>query len=135
MGRSDLFLRLEIMKKIVGLAVLLSTMWFGVMAMAYSMLLTSVTSQIINSWPNKKLLNYGYLEQLKDILPGIALAVAMGAVVSLANLLPVGEWARLAVQVPAGIAFYVLGSALLRLESFGYMRGLARERIGGRKNG
>ena len=59
----------------------------------------------------------------------------MGSVVSLANLLPVGEWARLAVQVPAGIAFYVLGSALLRLESFGYMRGLVRERIGGRKNG
>ena len=135
LGRSDLFLRLEIIKKIVGLAVLLSTMWFGVMAMAYSVLLTGVASQIINSWPNKKLLNYGYLEQLKDILPGIALAVAMGAVVSLANLLPVGEWARLAVQVPAGIAFYVLGSALLRLESFGYMRGLARERIGGRKNG
>lgn len=135
MGRSDLFLRLEIIKKIVGLAVLLSTMWFGVMAMACSMLLTGVASQIINSWPNKRLLNYGYLEQLKDILPGIALAVAMGAVVSLANLLPVGEWVRLAVQVPAGIAFYVLGSALLRLESFGYMRGLARERIGGRKNG
>ena len=135
LGRSDLFLRLEIIKKIVGLAVLLSTMWFGVMAMAYSVLLTSMTSQIINSWPNKKLLNYGYLEQLKDILPGIALAVAMGAVVSLANLLPVGEWVRLAVQVPAGIAFYVLGSALLRLESFGYMRGLVRERIGGRKNG
>ena len=135
MGRSDLFLRLEIMKKIVGLAVFLTTMWFGVMVMAYSLLLTSVLCQIINSWPNKRLLNYGYLEQLKDILPGIVLAVAMGAVVSLANLLPVGEWARLAVQVPAGIVFYVLGSALLRLESFGYIRGLAHERIGGRKNG
>ena len=56
MGRSDWFLRLEIIKKIVGLAILLSTMWFGVMAMAYSLLLSSVLSQIINSWPNRKLL-------------------------------------------------------------------------------
>ena len=56
MGRSDWFLRLEIIKKIMGMAILLSTMWFGVMAMAYSLLLSSVLSQIINSWPNRKLL-------------------------------------------------------------------------------
>ena len=69
MGRSDWFLRLEIIKKIVGLAILLSTMWFGVMAMAYSLLLSSVLSQIINSWPNRKLLKYGYLEQVRDFAP------------------------------------------------------------------
>ena len=67
MGRSDLFLKLEIIKKAVGLAFLLSSIWFGVMAMAYTLLITSVISQIINSWPNKKLLGYSYLEQLKDI--------------------------------------------------------------------
>ena len=78
MGRSDWFLKLEIIKKVVGLTILLSTMWFGVMAMAYSLLLGSVLSQIINSWPNKKLLNYGYLEQVRDFAPGILLAVIMG---------------------------------------------------------
>ena len=55
MGRSDWFLRLEIIKKIMGMTILLSTMWFGVMAMAYSLLLSSVLSQIINSGPNRKL--------------------------------------------------------------------------------
>ena len=78
MGRSDWFLRLEIIKKIMGIAILLSTMWFGVMAMAYSLLLSSVLSQIINSWPNRKLLGYGYLEQVRDFAPGILLAVGMG---------------------------------------------------------
>ena len=58
MGKSDIFLKLEIIKKIVGMALLLSTMWFGVMAMAYSLLVSCVLNQIINSWPNKKLLNY-----------------------------------------------------------------------------
>ena len=52
-------------------------MWFGVMAMAYSLLLSSVLSQIINSWPNRKLLGYGYLEQVRDFAPGILLAVGM----------------------------------------------------------
>src|SRR5699024_6113251 len=51
LGRSDLFLKLEIAKKIVGLTILLCTMRHGVMAMAYSLLLSSVLSQIINSWP------------------------------------------------------------------------------------
>lgn len=83
MGRSDWFLRLEIIKKIMGMAILLSTMWFGVMAMAYSLLLSSVLSQIINSWPNRKLLGYGYLEQVRDFAPGILLAVAMGICVYL----------------------------------------------------
>ncbi len=50
------------------------------------MLVSSVLSQIINSWPNKKLLNYGYLEQLKDIFPGIALAVVMGFCVNMVGL-------------------------------------------------
>lgn len=58
MGRSDLFLKLEIIKKIVGLIAIAVTVPISVMAIGYSLLFTSVTSQIINSWPNKKLLNY-----------------------------------------------------------------------------
>ena len=71
MGRSDLFLKLEIIKKIIGLTVLFSTMWFGPLVMAYSLVFVSLCSQIINAWPNKKLLDYSYFEQLKDILPNI----------------------------------------------------------------
>lgn len=121
MGRSDLFLKLEIVKKVVGLAVLLSTMWFGVMAMAYSLLFTSVLSQIINSWPNKKLLNYGYLEQLKDILPGILLAVAMGCCIYPIQWLGLPDIVTLLVQVPLGAVIYVVGSIVFKLESFQYL--------------
>lgn len=49
MGRSDYFLKLEIAKKIVGLGLLFSTMWFGVLAMAYSLLVNSVLSQGITA--------------------------------------------------------------------------------------
>ena len=121
MGRSDLFLKLEIIKKIVGMALLFSTMWFGVMAMAYSLLINSLLCQIINSWPNKKLLNYGYLEQLKDILPGILLAVVMGACVYPIKFLGLPDLLTLCIQIPLGAVIYILGSKLLKLDSFEYL--------------
>lgn len=85
MGRSDLFLKLEIAKKIVGMILLLSTMWFGVMAMAYSLLVSMITCMIINSWPNRQLLNYSFKEQMIDIFPSVTLAVVMGIAISFIN--------------------------------------------------
>ena len=128
LGRSDLFLILEIIKKVVGLIVMFSTIWFGVMVMAYSMLFTSVTSQIINSWPNKKLMNYGYLEQLKDILPGILLAVVMGIFVKLIEFIPIAMplIVTLILQILVGATIYILLSKLFKLESFEYLLSIVK---------
>lgn len=127
LGRSDLFLKLEIAKKIVGLTILLCTMRHGVMAMAYSLLLSSVLSQIINTWPNRKLLRYHYLNQLADILPALLLACAMGLAVYCIQFLGWGDLPTLCVQVPVGAALYLAGSALLRLDSFLYLRSTAEK--------
>lgn len=121
MGRSDLFLKLEIIKKIVGLAFLLTTMWISPLAMAASLLISNVISQIINAWPNKKLLNYSYLEQVKDIVPNIALSVVMGAIVYCVNFLHLGSIITLAIQVLLGAVIYILGSKLFKFESFEYL--------------
>lgn len=129
MGRSDFFLKLEIIKKIIGLSVLLISMNISVMAMAYSLLFTSVTSQIINSFPNKKLMNYSYLEQLKDILPGILLAVFMGGCVWTVTLLNLSPIITLLIQVPLGGIIYIGLSALLKLESFTYCLGIVKPMI------
>lgn len=121
MGRSDLFLKLEIIKKVVGIVLLLSTMWFGVMAMTYSLLIGSVLSQIINSWPNKKLLGYSYLEQLKDTFPAICIAVVMGVCIFPLQLLPIPNVLILLFQVLLGVVIYLFTSAILKLESFVYL--------------
>lgn len=126
MGRSDWFLRLEIIKKTMGMIILLSTMWFGVKAMAYSSLLTSVLSQIINSWPNRKLLNYGYLEQVKDFAPGIILAVFMGLCVYIIGYIPLNDGATLIIQIIVGAAIYIGMSAILKLEEFEYLIGMIK---------
>ena len=121
MGRSDLFLKLEIAKKAVGMILLLVTMRISVIAMAYSMIVSSISSQIINSYPNWKLLGYSYLEQLRDILPSILLAVVMGGCVSLFSFLPLGNLTTLLLQILLGGAIYLAGSAFFKLESFEYL--------------
>lgn len=121
MGRSDYFLKLEIIKKIIGIILLLSTMWYGVMAMAYSLLISSFCSQIINSWPNKKLLDYGYLEQIKDILPSIALASIMGICVYAVYFFEFGDIITLCLQVALGVMIYICGSKMFKFEEFEYI--------------
>lgn len=120
-GRSDLFLILEIIKKVVGLIAILVTMRISVMAMAYSLLVTSVLSQIINSWPNKKLMDYSYFEQLKDMLPQIALSVTMGIIVLSVNLLWFTPMITLLIQVPLGVIVYIALSKIFHVDSFEYM--------------
>lgn len=126
MGRSDLFLKLEITKKLVGIIILISTMWFGVMAMAYSLLLSSVLSQVINSWPNRELLKYGYLEQLKDVLPGISIAVLMGLFINAIEWFHLSTGVTLLIQLPLGAIIYIVLSVIFHLESFEYLLGIIR---------
>ena len=126
MGRSDYFLKLEIMKVFVSLTALFATMNISVEAMAYSLLFTSVASQIINSWPNWKLLNYSYIDQLKDILPTILLAVFMGGCVYLLQFLGLPDIITLILQVLLGAAIYIAGSMLFKLESFSYILEILR---------
>ena len=123
LGRSDIFLKLEIIKKVVGISVLLFTMQYSVMAMAYGMLLTGVLGQIINSWPNRKLLGYGYLHQLRDLLPSIALAVIAGAAAYGVGMmqLPIHLVLVIALQIIVGAVTYLALSYLLRIDSLLYL--------------
>lgn len=121
MGRSDINLILEIIKKAVGLASVLITMWISVEAMAYSLLVVSILSQIINAWPNRKLLGYSYLDQVKDMLPQIGLSLLMGTVVYCITFLKLNDILTLLIQIPLGAAIYIGGSVLFRIDSFSYM--------------
>ena len=127
MGRSDIFLKLEIIKKIVGLVLLVATMKYGVMAMAYSLLVSGILGQIINAWPNSKLLNYNYFEQVKDILPSVLLSAFMGVCVFAMNALNLSSAVVLLMQVIAGVVIYAGGSILFKVETFTYMLGIVKQ--------
>lgn len=133
MGRSDLFLKLEITKKIIGIALLLSTMWINVMAMAYSLLVSTLIASFINAFPNSKLLRYNYFEQIKDILPAILLSAVMGIAVFAINFIGLTDVLTLLIQVPLGVIIYIVGAKLFKMESFEYVLNLLKSFLGRRK--
>lgn len=126
MGRSDLFLKLEIIKKIIGTAALLATIWFGPFVIACSLLVTTVINQVINSWPNKNLLGYKYIDQVKDMLPQMGLTCLMGAAVFCVTFLKLPDVITLLIQVPLGVVIYFGCSKLFHIDSFEYILGVAK---------
>lgn len=127
MGRSDLFLILEILKKAVGLAALVVTMRMGVLYMALSRIFTGVFSQLVNAFPNSRLLGYSYLQQLRDMAPSILLSAAMGLLVYPISLLQLADSLCLLLQIVLGAGIYVLGSWLLKLDSFSYILAIIKK--------
>lgn len=118
LGRSDIFFKLEVAKKIAGLISVLIALPFGPFAMAIAYFATMPFNAMINAFPNKKLMNYRYREQFVDILPSFALSLAMGCVVYMIGMLPFNIYLKLLVQVVTGVIIYILGAKIFRFESF-----------------
>lgn len=126
LGRSDLFLKLEILKKSVGLLLLIVTMRYGALAIAYGQLLSGLICQLINAGPNKKLLEYGYWEQIKDMLSSVILAVFMGICVGCVAFLQWSSLLILVTQISIGIIIYIGASIIFKLDSFVYLVNLVK---------
>ncbi len=121
LGRSDIFLRLEIIKKILALVILMLVMRFGVLAIAFSSVYVTVISSFINAFPNKKLINYNYKEQMRDIFNGFIPLFMMGICVWCVGKIPLHVFWILILQVLLGAFAYILGSYILKNESFFYI--------------
>lgn len=130
MGRSDLFLKLEVIKKFIGMILLLITMNISVMAMAYSLLISGLISQVINSWPNRYLLKYSYIDQIKDILPNIVMALIMGVFVYFINYLNLPNLVSLVLQIALGGIIYLVLSIFTKNDSFRYLINILKSRKG-----
>jgi len=129
-GRSDICLKLEIIKKIIGFGMLFASIPFGVFVMVVSNTLFGMISMLINIRPNKKLINYGYKEQFLDLLPSFLLSAFMGGAVYLISFIPMHKLATLIIQIVAGIVLYVAGSYLFKIDSFTYLLGFFKKRKG-----
>lgn len=121
LGRSDIFLKLEIIKKILGVTILVITLKRGLNAIMIGSCVSAVITSFINASPNKKLLGYSYVEQLKDVLPEAAASIIMLAAVMAVRLLGLSEWPMIIIQTLLGICVYILLSKLFKLESLDYV--------------
>ncbi|WP_432205321.1 lipopolysaccharide biosynthesis protein (plasmid) [Cetobacterium somerae] len=121
MGRSDIFLKLEIIKKIIGVTILMITLNYGVYIMAVGVLVSGIISSVINSFPNKKLLDYGYFEQIKDVFPSVILSIVMGGLIHLFSLLEINILVIMSIQIFFGIIIYFFLSYAIKLECLNYL--------------
>lgn len=129
MGRSDIFLKLEIIKKVVGIIGLIISIPMGVNAMVAIQLVTSVISAFINAYPNKKLINYSFMEQIKDIAPYLFISLFMYFVVSILDFLVVNYVLKMVIQVLVGAVTYIGVQFILHTEEFVYFLNGLKEKV------
>ena len=128
-GRSGLLLSLDLLKKGIGIILLLLLMPYGVEAIAWSYVGFNLISTFINIYPNKSILKYGYVEQFRDLGGNLVVGIMMGVVVWSVSLLPIGFFAMLVLQIVVGIVAYVLFSVVFKIESYSYINQLVRKQI------
>lgn len=108
-GRSDLFLKLEIYKKMVGVIILCITIPMGLIAMCVGSFFTSMIALIINTYYTGKLIKVGYICQMRDLMPIFLLSVSMGTIVYfIIHSLNIHPIAQLCVGILIGILYYIL---------------------------
>ncbi len=106
-GRSDLFLKLEIIKKCIGVAILFITVPIGLIAMCCGSIFSSIICLIVNTHYTGKLIQVGFLTQMRDLLPTLAYSLTTGALVyGIVNILP-GLWLQLVIGITFGILFFL----------------------------
>lgn len=117
-GRSDLFLGLEIVKKIIGLAPLCIGAFVGIFPMLYTSVFTSIISYFLNSYFPGKLLGYTSWMQIKDVAPSFAISMTMAVVVYVLKYLPISNWFILPIQIVVGLIVFILLCKVTRIVEY-----------------
>lgn len=128
-GKGDVILKLEFIKKPLFLVMIIITMMISPFAMAIGGLIYDVIASLINAVPNKKYLSYSLKEQLCDIIPNILISLSMFVIVYSISFLDLNNYILLTVQVFVGIIYYVLISKMLKNECFNEILYFAKAKI------
>ena len=117
-GRSDLFLKLEIVKKIIAIGPILLGVFISIEWMLWGWVATGLISYWLNSMFSGRMIGYGSLAQLRDIAPSFGVAFVMMAVLYALTLTGLPPVALLAAQLLAGAGITIGLCELLRLEEY-----------------
>lgn len=118
-GRSDLFLKLEIIKKALTVVVLCVTLPLGLIPMCVGMIFSSIISLTINTYYTGRLIDLGFFKQMKDLCPTLLLSLATGMIVYITvNFIPMQSWFAVSVGVIEGILIYVGLAKILNFPEF-----------------
>ena len=124
-GRSDIILKLDILKRGCGLVFILCAMWYGMIWIAMAPVFMSILASIVNVIPNRKLIGYSFKEQMEDFIPTFLLAGSMAVicffVASFLQNMGVGDFWTILICVALGAIYYLLGSILFKNKNYTYI--------------
>lgn len=120
-GKSGLSLKLDIIKKTFGIVILVITIPFGIVPMAWGRALGQLIAMICDTLPNKKIIDYGFWEQIKDLIPNTIVNAALFFVVYLLSFLQINVFIKLLIQIISGIIIYIILSKIFNLEGLNYV--------------
>jgi len=123
-GRSDLFLGLEVIKKIIGIGPLAVCIFYGIMPMLYTSIITSIIAYFLNSYYSGKLIGYSSWMQIKDFAPSYGVAILVALSVYFLKFLPVTYWVVLPLQLIVGAAAFFLITR--KMEEYQTLLGIVR---------
>ena len=137
MGRSDLFLKLEVVKKAIGVSALLFAVFAvgDLRAIVGTYIATGLLSTVINSWPNRRVIGYPYAEQVRDMAPAFLLAAASAAAAWPVSLTGLPALGLLALQALVFITAYLALSRLFRVEELSYLTSALKGLVASRGRG
>ena len=114
-GRSDLFLRLEFVKKGIGLSILAFTLPLGIVYFCLGGIFSSLLCLFVNTYYTGKLINCGYFTQMKDLTPILLLSFAMLITIFGVNSLIDSNALKIIVGGIVGVTTYIGGAILFRM--------------------
>ncbi len=122
-GRSDISLLLEILKKAAYFVIILLFVFLSnsPVMLAVSAIICTVVATLINTFPNRKLIGYKYRYQFADIMPNLIMSIIMLVIVLMMNVLPLAPILLLPLQLITGAGVYILLSVVSRNENFKYL--------------
>ncbi len=134
-GRSDVLLKLELIKKPIAIFLVIWGLKTNMFAVAISLPLYNLIGTLINVPANSKLLGYTVKEQFLDLLPAVVLSALMFIVVTIPTYFISNDFVLLGIQIIVGMLVYLLFSILFKIEAYTYIVSIAKKKIvKGKKN-
>ena len=123
-GRSDLFLGLEIIKKVIAVGPLLIGVFWGIMPMLLASIITNIIAYFLNSYYSGKLLGYSSWMQIKDIAPSYGIALLIVISVFFLKFLPLSYWIILPIQLVTGAVVFLVVCQHTKIEEYNEMKNI-----------
>ena len=123
-GRSDLFLKLEIIKKIIAVGPLLLGVFVNIYWMLGGSVITGFIAYYLNAYYSGPFLNYSIKEQVKDILPSFGVAVAMAVPVFAMSFIPMNPCIMLPLQIVLGAIITISICEVTKLPEYMEIKGI-----------